>query len=432
MGDEALEKLLENRDSEDKDGKGNTLLHFAVKRGQMSVIKALLQNGADINAQNAKGKAPLHWATNYAIKSCDSSSRLNTIRTLLRLRKPKINTVNNEESAPIRYSKVAIVKFLLEKGADSLLVDKKRRLPRYFAYNDRIEQLLQNAEICQAARIGCVSYIKGLLEEGVDVNVKDKHGNTPLHYAAECRQIEVVKYLIEQGADVKIKSKYRSTPLHCAAEWGQIEVVKYLVAKGADVNVQNRLEETPLHLAVQKDHIKIVEYLLAQGAGINTESREGMIPLHYAVEKGHTEIVRYLLEKGADIDAQNGYGETPLHLAAEHKNIEVVKILLALGADVNVVAKNGKTALQMATKSRLFSKSIYGQGFLGKVQANTSDIFEEHSSASTAELPSKIEFRKRSDQEVIDALLAVGAKPDTQMDETKKAQHNQGVGWGAE
>ncbi|VVC42900.1 Ankyrin repeat-containing domain,Ankyrin repeat [Cinara cedri] len=430
MGDEIFERLLEDTDFKDK--YGNTLLHFAVKHGQIDVIRELLLSGEDINTQNKKGETPLHWAAGCAIKS----GHMSIIRALLRLRKPKIYSISKGGRASLYvagYGKIDVVKVLLEMGADPLSRDRKNRIPRDFTDNNKIKQLLQYAEIYHAAKNGQIDQLKALLAKNIDVNANnDKYRHTPLHYAAEWGQIEVVKYLIEQGADVNAKSKYRSTPLHYAAEWGQIEVVKYLIEQGADVNIQNKLKETPLHLAAQKDHIKVVEYLLTQGAGVNARSREEITPLHYAAEKGRTEVVRYLLEKGADIDVQNGYGETPLHLAAQYKNIEVVKTLLALGADVNAVAKNGKTALQMATKNRLFSKSIYGKGFVGKVQASTaeySDVFEKHGSALTTKLPSGIEFQKRSNhQEVIDALLSAGAKSDTQMESIQTTKVGPGLG----
>ncbi|WCR53056.1 MAG: hypothetical protein PG981_000078 [Wolbachia endosymbiont of Ctenocephalides orientis wCori] len=48
-------------------------------------------------------------------------------------------------------------------------------------------------------------------------------------------------------------------------------------------------------------------------------------------------------------------------------------------------------------KNKPLSKPIYDQKFLGEVQASTteySNVFEEHSSASTTKLPLEIEFRK--------------------------------------
>ena len=45
-----------------KDELGKTPLHSASSFGQIDAVKALLELGADINAQDNRGNTPLHWA----------------------------------------------------------------------------------------------------------------------------------------------------------------------------------------------------------------------------------------------------------------------------------------------------------------------------------------------------------------------------------
>ncbi|OUM61253.1 hypothetical protein PIROE2DRAFT_29407, partial [Piromyces sp. E2] len=61
---------------------------------------------------------------------------------------------------------------------------------------------------------------------------------TPLLYACESgnSEQEIVNYLIEQGANIKIENKKGDTPLSYACKSGKQEVVKYLVKQGADIN----------------------------------------------------------------------------------------------------------------------------------------------------------------------------------------------------
>jgi ankyrin repeat protein len=58
------------------------------------------------------------------------------------------------------------------------------------------------------------------------------------------------------------------TPLHWAAEAGQFEVVEYLLQKGANINAKGATH-TAMDWALDKNNIAMVEYLLKRGADIN-------------------------------------------------------------------------------------------------------------------------------------------------------------------
>jgi ankyrin repeat protein len=67
--------------------------------------------------------------------------------------------------------------------------------------------------------------------------------------------------LIEQGADINAKNKNSLTPLHAAAMAGDRDTVALLINKGADVNAKSKDGLTPLHMASQQNHREVVELL---------------------------------------------------------------------------------------------------------------------------------------------------------------------------
>ena len=84
-----------------------------------------------------------------------------------------------------------------------------------------------------------------LVEQGLDINIPDYYGATPLYRQATMGR-ETVKLLLELGADIEKPNNYGDTPLHMAAEFFHPKTVKFLIDKGANVNVENDMGRTPL------------------------------------------------------------------------------------------------------------------------------------------------------------------------------------------
>lgn len=84
-----------------------------------------------------------------------------------------------------------------------------------------------------------------LVEKGLDINIPDYYGATPLYRQAILGR-DTVKLLLELGADIEKPNTYGETPLHVAAEFFHPKTVKLLIDKGADVNAKNDMGRTPL------------------------------------------------------------------------------------------------------------------------------------------------------------------------------------------
>lgn len=84
-----------------------------------------------------------------------------------------------------------------------------------------------------------------LVEKGLDINIPDYYGATPLYRQATMGR-DTVKLLFELGADIEKSNTYGNTPLHMAAEFFHPKTVALLLEKGANVNPKNDRGQTPL------------------------------------------------------------------------------------------------------------------------------------------------------------------------------------------
>ena len=137
--------------------------------------------------------------------------------------------------------------------------------------------------------------IAALRGTGIDANLKDAVGRSPLRIAAERGDINVVTFLIENGADVNVTDANGNTPLiFIINKTGNFGITRRLLEKGAAVNLQNRSGETALMYAAWRGYASIVRLLLENRADVTLKNRQGSTALTLAESKGHLEIVRML------------------------------------------------------------------------------------------------------------------------------------------
>ncbi|MGB5200730.1 MAG: ankyrin repeat domain-containing protein [Sedimenticolaceae bacterium] len=86
----------------------------------------------------------------------------------------------------------------------------------------------------KAAVEGNIAVIDSLLREGIDIDSKDKYGQTALMLAARHGQDQVVQLLLQKEAALDVTAKYRLSALMLAVINHQADIAKMLVAAGAD------------------------------------------------------------------------------------------------------------------------------------------------------------------------------------------------------
>lgn len=106
----------------------------------------------------------------------------------------------------------------------------------------------------QAASKGKLGVLKLLLENGCDINLKDKEGYTSLMHAIFSNQIEVVKYLISAGANLNLRANDNFNALHYAKYNKKEEIVQLLRDAKAE-----EMSETEIKKAISKNVMAVVK-----------------------------------------------------------------------------------------------------------------------------------------------------------------------------
>lgn len=157
--------------------------------------------------------------------------------------------------------------------------------------------------------------VERLLREGVDPNQPDAQGRLALVTALQEASPRSVKALLQSGrVDLNARNRAGETALMMAALKGELELCRQLLETGAAADHEGW---TPLHYAAAQEESRIVELLLARGVKVDAESPNRTTPLMMAAGYGSEEAVRLLLKAGADPTRRNAQGLDPADFATK-------------------------------------------------------------------------------------------------------------------
>lgn len=282
-------------------GKHGHALHAACFGGHASIVRLLLNQGADpkIGPRSALEYAILAGHENIALLLLDGKFDI--------LNQAKFDSVL-QQAAEAGFSEV--LQCLQKKYASmygdlgssrckaiQVAVFKGRMgvVERYMQkLNDPRTDMAKDA-IATAALGGQDAMIEFLLEKGLDPNEEGVLG-TPLRAASIMCHESTVRLLLRLGASLHVSSSF-GEPLQAAAMRGHQPITRALLSHGVEVNNEGGLYGTALQAAAHRGHREVVEILLDAGADVHREgfSRDAF---HAASEGGHEGIVRLLLDKG--------------------------------------------------------------------------------------------------------------------------------------
>ncbi len=118
---------------------------------------------------------------------------------------------------------------------------------------------------------------------GVIINAQDKYGWTPLHSAVHNGHLAtVVKLLSLPGINVDLMNNMGKTPLHLASAQNRGFIVSRLLAAGASLKVVDKRGMTPLHEAAYRGRVNIYQELSRdERADPNLKDDMGRIAIEY-------------------------------------------------------------------------------------------------------------------------------------------------------
>ena len=281
----------------------------AARERDHAAVRALLEEGADVNATQPDGTTALHWAAHW--DDHDTADLL--IRSAA-----DVDAVNELGATPLWLSSVhggaSMIGLLLRAGADANAALPSGETP-----------------LMTAARTGMVDAVEVLLRHGADVNAEEgSRGQTALMWAVAQRHPAVVRVLIEHGADIRARSAIRRVVVNIGTAGGDAEF-----DGGSMVVPEDRGGYTPLLFAARHGDVESARLLLDAGADANETAPTGTSALVVAAHGGHTALARFLLESGADPNAADA-GYAAVHAAVLRGDGEMLGALLDHGADPNV------------------------------------------------------------------------------------------------
>jgi len=337
--------LVKNCNINEVDSFEYTILHYAIFKEDVKLIKYLLSKNADVNYHsNKKGRG--QSAIDIAI--CIGNKDIFFL--LIDSGKVELDQINQKNEIPlisiIKSTKLDLeeqkiwIKKLLQNGADINIIDKCECSP-----------------LSQAIKCHSLSLTKFLVEHGANIEVYDKNNNGPLTFAIFENNIPIIQYLIDCGVDLNPIDENKQNPLEVAIRWGYLSVVKILVENGADVNcVIKDYKDNDISIlgyCFQVHESAIAKYLIEKGAKLDykTSNNKSLFDIAYdQLDKDELEVMEILIKYNI-----NGFTEKIIWNTIKNNdedNVEFFKFLIEHGLNINIKDSNNNTLLGVAIINR--------------------------------------------------------------------------------
>lgn len=316
----------------------NKLMQPAIEKGHAKTVKLLLSFEVNINLQNIDGETLLHSAIKYR--------RVSILNELLK-RQANPDLKNKSGNTPLLLA-------LREEFSDGKDWKSQEKIVDMLVDHAKDLSISDNEgdnALHWAIKHGYVNIIKKIILQNPSmVNNRGRDGLTALHLIIKKTSgeaLEFIDLLLDNQADTNLINTDGESPLHFAVETQEINLVKRLLAKKADPNIKNQLGITPFLLALQNNEDIAVAFF-DKVNDFTLCDQEGNNALHLASSQGFKDVFDkiFMLDRSCSIDVntENWAGKTALFLAVEaavstyssdkySKYLDIISSLLEAGAN---------------------------------------------------------------------------------------------------
>jgi ankyrin repeat protein len=260
-------------------------LQEALRDGDPQRVRDLIEAGADIRYQGAKGYDALIDAV-HGRDVADDPRLLDLLAVLVAYGAPLDGESDYSETGLrvlSRLGRFDAVRLLLDAGAN----------------RDRLGW----GRLHEAVALGSLADVHAALTAGEPLEGRDFWFRTPWLIALQIGDLAKAQLLRDWGADLQARG-HCDYPSLFYPIWGRhLDIVRWLLREGADVHLTDQFDTTALVEAVRVDDLACVDLLLEAGADVQATPRNPIV--EYAQSR---EMMQRLLEAGADL-AQLGCAE---------------------------------------------------------------------------------------------------------------------------
>jgi ankyrin repeat protein len=358
----------------------NTLVHIAASHGNVGGLKVLLGRGFPVDARDTEGRTPLE---------CALMARSWEVMNLLRSKGANLNAQDLHGYAPLHLTATLQDDEVGHSVEQSLWMKWKQEWMTGGGLRQQtLSKFIQWKLVSPPAPPSWTntSLTAWLLQHGAQPNLTNRAGQTPLHvlcgqqwlYYSDTRATNRIASLLQAGAQVTLPDAGGLSCLHVAATNASGKILALLARQmPQNAKLRDAQGRTPLHYAAHSlnngndDHGARLEALLAAGLAPDTPDNQGRTALHEAVASygyqgwRRTEMLLTLLTNRANPNVQDAEGFTPLHTAmqefAKESNygaLEVWQLLLSNRAQVNLPDRQGRTPLHLLASMTGFQAHV--------------------------------------------------------------------------